>query len=117
MELVERAYGLSVFGVHAAACGDGELVDFDLARARRATKTVGKAIVFARRDVTVGDLRADMSDRAGAGDLRDIPRAGTPVRSGRPVCTVFAAGGDAAECRDELMRRAAEVYAHLDAML
>jgi uncharacterized protein len=117
MELAERAYGLSVFGVHAAACRDGELVDFDLARARRATKTVGKAIVFARRDLTVGDLRAHLPDRAAAGDLRDIPHPGTAIRSARPVCTVFAAGRDAADCRDELMRRAAEVYARLDAML
>src|SRR5262249_18423611 len=53
MELVERAYGLSVFGVHAAACRDDGLVDFDLARARRGTRTVGKAIVFAKRDITV----------------------------------------------------------------
>jgi uncharacterized protein len=117
MELIERAYGLSVFGVHAAACRDGELADFDLARARRATQAVGKAIVFARRDVMIGDLRTRLPDSAGAGDLRDIPNPGTPIRSGRPVCTVFAAGCDAAACRDQLTRRAAAVYASLDAML
>ena len=57
MELVERAYGLSVFGAHAAACADGVLPEFDLARARRGAAAVGKAVVFARRDVAVGDTR------------------------------------------------------------
>jgi len=117
MELIERAYGLSVFGVHAAACRDGEAADFDLARARRAAQAVGKAIVFARRDVMIGDLRTRLSDSAAAGDLHDIPNPGTPIRSGRPVCTVFAGGRDAAACRDQLTRRAAAVYASLDAML
>jgi predicted ATP-grasp superfamily ATP-dependent carboligase len=117
MEPIERAYGCRCLGVHAAARRDGEAADFDLGRARRAAPAVGKAIVFARRDVTIGDLRKRLSDSAGAGDLRDIPNPGTPIRSGRPVCTVFAAGRDAAACRDQLTRRAAAVYASLDAML
>src|SRR5262249_9802972 len=36
MELLERAYDISVFRVHAAACRDGKLPAFDLPRARRA---------------------------------------------------------------------------------
>src|SRR5262249_46678573 len=53
MELIERAYGVSVFGMHAGACRDGSLPDFDLAAARRGAAAAGKAIVFARRDVNV----------------------------------------------------------------
>ena len=33
MELVERAYGVSMFGLHAAACTAGTLPVFDLSRA------------------------------------------------------------------------------------
>jgi predicted ATP-grasp superfamily ATP-dependent carboligase len=117
MELVERMYELSVFGAHAAACRDGTLPVFDLVAARRNATTVGKAIVFARRDCSVGDLRVELRSLASAGDLRDIPQAGSAIRTGRPICTVFAAGRNAADCRAELVRRAAAVESSLTAML
>jgi uncharacterized protein len=113
MELVERAYGLSVFGTHAAACRDGRLPAFDLAQTRRGVTAVGKAVVFARRDVTVGDLRTQLPSLAGSGDLRDIPKPGTSIKMHRPVCTVFAAGRDASDCRAELVRIAEHVYQSL----
>jgi len=109
MELVERAFGLSVFGAHAAACRDGALPDFDLVRARRA-EAVGKAVVFARHDVTVGDTRAWLADAG----VRDVPRPGARIRAGRPVCTVFAAGRDATECHALLVRHANRIYARLN---
>jgi len=110
MELVERAYGVSVFGAHAAACRDGRLPLFDLARARRDVTAVGKAVVFARRDVTVGDLRTELPSLAGSGDLRDIPKPGTSIKTRQPVCTVFATGRDASHCHAELVRIAERVY-------
>src|SRR5262252_9325949 len=90
MELVERAYGLSVFAAHADACVNGVLPatrDFKLGAARRGVQAFGKAIVFARDDVTVGDAR----DWVGLG-IRDVPHAGDKIATGRPVCTVFATG-------------------------
>jgi predicted ATP-grasp superfamily ATP-dependent carboligase len=111
MELVERAYDLSVFGAHAAACAAGALPEFDLVRARRGAGAVGKAVLFARRDVTVGDTRAWLEDAS----IRDIPRPGERIRAGRPVCTVFAAGRDGAACHAALVRRAARVYDELAA--
>jgi predicted ATP-grasp superfamily ATP-dependent carboligase len=113
MELVERAYGPSVFGAHAAACRDGVLPDFDLARARRSTAPVGKAVVFARRDVTVGDTQAWLADS----DVRDVPHPGTRILAGRPVCSVFASGRDVAACRARLIGRAQRVYEQLADML
>ena len=119
MELVERAYALSVFGAHAAVWRDGVVPNFDLARARRAARATGKAVVFARRDVVVGDTRAWLVERdaagAAAGDLRDIPSPGTRIGAGRPVCTVFASGRASEECHCGLVRRANRVYALLDA--
>ena len=121
MELVERAYALSVFGAHAAVWRDGVIPNFDLARARRGAPATGKAVVFARRDVVVGGTRAWLAERdaaaAAGGDLRDIPREGTRIRAGRPVCTVFGSGRALKECRAELVRRANRVYALLDASL
>jgi uncharacterized protein len=109
MELVERAYGISVFGAHAEACRDGALPLFDVSLARRGARTVGKAIVFARWDVRVNETRKWLD----AADVRDVPRAGASIRAGHPVCTVFAEGRDAADCYSALVERAGRVYAML----
>jgi uncharacterized protein len=111
MELVERGYGLSVFEAHVAACTGGALPEFDVLRARRVAAAVGKAVVFARGDVVIGDT----STWLGGGSIRDVPRAGEQIRAGRPVCTVFAAGRDDAACHAALVRRADQVYAQLAA--
>jgi predicted ATP-grasp superfamily ATP-dependent carboligase len=108
MELVERAYGLSVFTAHAAACVNGVLpasADFDLAKARRGARAFGKAIVFARHDVTIGDTREWI-----ASGIRDVPHAGENIAAGRPVCTVLAAGRDALDCHAALVEQARRVY-------
>ena len=110
MELVERAYGLSVFGAHAAACVHGVLPEFDLLGARRGAAAVGKAVVFARRDVAVGDTRGWLADAS----VRDVPHPGERIPAGRAVCTVFAAGREAVSCHAALARRAERVYAELD---
>jgi len=115
MELVERVHGFSVFGAHAAACAAGVLPEFDLVRVRPTAGAAGKAVVFARRDVVVGETRAWLAgDDAGtAATLRDIPHQGERIPAGRPVCTVFAAGRDAAACHAALVQRAELVYAEL----
>jgi len=105
MELVERAYGLSIFDVHVRACL-GELPAFDLAAARAKGRSVGKAIVYARRDVTMGDTRPWLEDD----DLRDIPAPGERIARGRPVCTVFAGGPDPKSCHAALVKRAEGIY-------
>ena len=110
MELVERAQGFSVFGAHVTACtGDG-LPSFDLRRARQRNWATGKAIVFARRDVVIGDTRAWLDQP----DVRDVPRAGDRIRAGEPVCTIFAEAPDAASCETALIARAARVYERLE---
>ena len=115
MELVELAYGLSVFGAHAAACRAGTLPDFDLKRARRRRGAVGKAVVYARHDVMIGDARAWLSQHQDGvlREIRDIPRAGQRIRTGLPVCTVFAEGRDDAACHASLVDRAERVHAEI----
>lgn len=105
MELVERAFGFSIFDVHARACV-GVLPDFDLAAARAVPGAIGKAVLYARRDVMLGDTRPWLEDDT----VRDIPHPGERIPRGRPVCTVFARGRDAATCYDALVRRAEALY-------
>ena len=116
MELVERAYGLSVFEAHAEASRTGTLPEFDLIQARGHKGAFGKAVVFATRDVTVGDTRVWLDEAVREGKaprMRDIPRPGERIRAGRPVCTVFATGRDDKACHQALRQRARQVYAEL----
>lgn len=101
MELVERAQPESMFQVHADACR-GILP-------RRPTSgglTHGKAIVFARRDVMLGDTQPWTGDKW----LADIPHPGERIGRGHPICTVLAEAGDEKTCYRLLTRRATEVY-------
>jgi len=106
MELVERAYGLSVFDVHVRACR-GALPAFDLAAARHTTpQAVGKAIVYARRPAALGDSRSWLLNS----DVRDISAPGTRFAPREPICTIFARGRTAAACFATLAHRAARLY-------
>ena len=109
MELVERACGLSMFGVHAEACARGILPQFDVRHAR-AEIAWGKAVLFAREDAVVGDARAWLDDP----NVRDVPHPGEHIRAGSPICTVFGEGRDADACRDALVQRAERVYAEIE---
>lgn len=110
MELVERAYGLSIFETHTGACS-GRLPAFELLEARTASAgATGKAVVYARHDVVAGDTLAWTADPS----VRDIPPPGTAIRRGHPVCTVFAQARDAVSCRLALVARAAAVYEALE---
>ena len=111
MELVERAYGVSLFAMHADACARAALPDFDLRRARRGVRAVGKAILFAREEVTVGDTRPWLADAS----VRDVPQPGERIAAGRPICTIFAEDDTAAGCYAALVRRAERLYAELEA--
>jgi uncharacterized protein len=118
MELIELAYGLSVFGLHAAACNADALPDFDLLNAQRAARgAVGKAVVFARHEVTAVDTRGwlDERDNDGRAAIRDIPRSGARIGAGLPVCTVFAAARNADDCYVQLISRAGAIHAQLTA--
>ena len=106
MELVERARGMSMFAIHADACAKGDLPVFGDRVSLEKGKTHGKAIVFARQDVVIGDTRPWLEDP----DVRDVPHAGDRIEAGQPICTVFAAGSDEASCYARLIERAARIY-------
>jgi uncharacterized protein len=101
MELLERAHGLSMFETHIQAF-TGTLP----ATPAPSPSIDGKAIVFARRDVTLGDTRAWTDQDC----LADIPHPGEKIRRGHPICTVFARGRNPESCHRLLLKRAASVY-------
>jgi predicted ATP-grasp superfamily ATP-dependent carboligase len=101
MELVERAGGVSLFEAHARAC-DG-LLPLPLTLGHRVH---GKAIIFARHDVRLGDTQGWL----GHASLADVPHAGERIRRGHPICTVFAEAQSGEACRRLLLQRAAGIY-------
>lgn len=107
MELVERAYGISVFAAHGAACSGGALPDFDLRRAWGTHRVCGKAIVFAREPTVMGDTRPWLDDPT----VRDVPHPGERIETGQPICTVLADAVDDAACEAALAARAGRMYA------
>ena len=99
MELVERAGGPALFQTHVDACA-GRLGEPPAA----VPDVLGKAIVFARQGVVIGDpTRWNV-------DLADIPHPGERIARGRPICTVFARGRTAQACRAALAAAAARVF-------
>jgi predicted ATP-grasp superfamily ATP-dependent carboligase len=108
MELVERAgHSDALFAVHAAACARDELPSTPIAPPRRA---IGKAVVFARTAVDVPDTTAWLADPT----IADVPRPGSHIDAGAPICTVFAEAVTGAACETALARRAADVYAAVE---
>lgn len=104
MELVERAHGIPLFELHANGC-EGKLPGRIPATSSRA-RIAGKAVVFARRNVTVGDTQAWLL----LDTIADIPRAGERITRGHPICTVFGEASSVEACRRMLLRRADWVY-------
>ena len=109
MELVERARSISLFGLHAEACSRGALPPVDIREPPPTSATHGKAIVFARRDVVIGDVRAWLADP----NVRDVPRKGERIATGQPICTVLAEGPDETACYATLVERAEWIYSEL----
>jgi predicted ATP-grasp superfamily ATP-dependent carboligase len=101
MELLERVHGLSMFELHVQACS-GTLPSEPEVR----SGIEGKAIVFARRDVILGNT----GGWVGRASLADIPHSGECIPGGRPICTVFARGSDQTTCLSRLVRQARVVY-------
>jgi predicted ATP-grasp superfamily ATP-dependent carboligase len=111
MELIERATGLSIFQVHVAACTGRLALRYpELEPLWRGGDAFGKAVVYAKRDVVIGETHAWLEDDS----VRDIPPPGERIARGRPVCTVFARGKDAEDCYRSLVRRAEAIYGEIE---
>ena len=105
MELVERGLGVSVFGLHTAAC-EGRLSETEWPANGHRGDSVGKAVLYAPAGLVVGDTRRWLEDES----VADIPHPGERIARGSPICTVFARGRTTSACHAALRRRAAQLY-------
>jgi uncharacterized protein len=100
MELVERATGRSIWLAHVAGCGAALASSPGIEHAPAVAH--GKAVLYARRSVVLGDTDRWLSDD----DVRDIPAPGERIARGSPICTIFASGRTSALCYAALVRLA-----------
>jgi predicted ATP-grasp superfamily ATP-dependent carboligase len=103
LELLDLAYGLCVFDAHVRSFS-GQLPDFELEQALTKGPAVGKAILYAPHDVSVGDT----SNWARRG-IRDIPHPGEQIKHRHPVCTILTTASTPLACLRQLQIRAAEI--------
>jgi predicted ATP-grasp superfamily ATP-dependent carboligase len=95
LALYPRVADGGVFGAHVEACRHGTLPRPAPAGAPR-----GAEIVFARHAVTIDATAAQrLAERPGC---HDLPHAGAAFTPGDPVCSVEAAGADAAQVEARL---------------
>jgi len=112
MELIEQAYGLSIFDLHVRAITQGVLPDFDLASVGWKTEPrfYGKTILYAERDGQAPDTQG-WSERG----IRDVPFPGEDLTRGGPICTVLASASTRDNCFAMLVAQAealkGEIYA------
>ncbi len=107
MEIHERATGQSLFARHLAGCKNKSSTEGD---ERKHSGMFGKRYVFndLKRTLAIdAELHLQLQD-SGRGMLpkvTDIPREGTVIQPGQPICTVWSAGDDAESINLELVRK------------
>jgi len=114
VEVLERALGVATLRWHVAACRGGELPDFACVRPQEdRLDRYGKAVVYASRKVVVDEkLERELCARnCATADpmVADIPVAGTSIKGGEPIVTVFAKGGASADVKEGLQAAIADV--------
>lgn len=97
MELMD---GVNTFEAHVEACRGHALPQVDC-RAGPAHGFRGKAILYAPRNVEVGDTRGWMQR-----GIRDVPHPGETIQKDHPICTLLADGPSRDDCHRALSARA-----------
>jgi uncharacterized protein len=105
LESIEAAHEVDVFGAHLDGCA-GRLPP--LASPPGPRQAAGKAVVFARRDVRVGDTGGWPERR-----IRDVPHPRERIGAGHPICTLVSLQGSAEAVVADLEARAAALRVEL----
>jgi len=105
LECVEAAHEVGVFAAHLDGCG-GHLPA--VAPAPTPRRAAGKAILFATREVRVGDTRGWP-----ARGIRDVPHPREQIAAGRPICTLVSVRESPEAVLADLEARAAALRAEL----
>ena len=99
VEVVECAYGLSVFDPSATA--------------KLATGCYGKVVLFAKQPLTISAAcSAQLLEEAGTlpwPHIADIPMAGSEILVGQPVMTLFAEADSCEAVAQRLRQRVAQM--------
>jgi predicted ATP-grasp superfamily ATP-dependent carboligase len=111
VEVLEYATGLPALAWHAGVFGEIKVP----LNTHSPTGILGKAILFARADLTfpdegpwVEELRTP-TPLTEPPSFADIPAAGERIPAGRPILTFFSRGNSAADCEDRLRQIAADL--------
>ncbi|HEY4312402.1 MAG TPA: ATP-grasp domain-containing protein [Pirellulales bacterium] len=92
IEILERAASFSAVGAHVAACRDEQIPEIP---PPAGDSWHGKRILYANHDIQIDDALTAKALAARDSDAKplvaDIPHAGTAIKRGQPVMTVFAA--------------------------
>jgi uncharacterized protein len=105
LECVEAANDVEVFAAHLEGCA-GRLPPNGPARTPR--RAAGKAILFATRDVRVGDTRGWP-----ARGIRDVPHPRERIAAGHPICTLVSMQESPEAVLADLEARSAALRAEL----
>lgn len=107
--------GLLPAGPPAATAASGPAADPGVPRGqgrKGGTPVGGTRIVYARRPLRLDATQAEAL--AARPDLHDLPHAGQAFEAGDPLCSIGAAGADAAEVRERLRARRRELLDFLE---
>ncbi|HVW02270.1 MAG TPA: ATP-grasp domain-containing protein [Planctomycetaceae bacterium] len=111
-ELFESLAGVSLVSLHADACSRGICANVPEVTADSCL-SIGKLILYAPRALLAPDLIGHLPANPVSFELpefADIPRPGSPINRGDPICTLFARADSIDGCRVALAQRAAECY-------
>ena len=101
MELIEKAYDLPLFHLHAEAVLHGRLPEFRLTDPLHKSAFWGKAILFAHGSTNALDTQSWM-----ARGIRDIPLLGETLHKGNPICTMLTAQANYSAAVGDLIAKA-----------
>lgn len=107
LEVIALVGGPAPFDAHVRACA-GHLPPGPPRAAMAGPRAAGKAIVYARADIVVGDTRS-----WGAQGMRDIPHPGERIAAGQPMCTLIGVAETAEAVLAELHERVERLRAEL----
>ncbi|MBU7005063.1 MAG: ATP-grasp domain-containing protein, partial [Theionarchaea archaeon] len=91
LEVVEPVSGVSVMDAHIRACRGDSIPG----PSRREPLYRGRRVVFSPCEAKIGSM-------VGFNFVRDIPKPGTRISPGEPICTVVASSDSTASCEEVL---------------
>jgi uncharacterized protein len=113
VEVVELLCGTTLFEDHCRACGYEPPNPRDVhAVAVPSEAVVGKMVLYSDRDVIAPPASSwqATTPRKPIPGFADLPREGSLIRQGGPICSILLATRSTRTCRSQLLKSAKRVY-------